>query len=164
MDFSKLKTNDWLKVGGAAGMLIFGFFKWAKFEFIGANTFNNVFDYPIRGLIPWILVVGVGVVTLLGTQGKTIGNVKWPIISVLATGIATVLMLLLALFFPDREFVDYGEQVTITLEPALGLWLAFISTIVSFVGSLLAFTSGGGNLKDLTDVKKLKESFGQGGN
>lgn len=154
MDFSKLKTPDWLKVGGAAGMLIFGFFAWAKFEFMGISTTgNNVFDYPVRGIISWVLVIGIGVVTLLGVQGKQVGKVQWPMISVLATGLATVLMLLMVVLGPDDSGVD--------LKPALGLWLAFVSTIVAFVGSLMAFTGGGGNLKDLTDVNKLKDSFGQ---
>ncbi|MGA0877634.1 MAG: hypothetical protein ACO3SP_00800 [Ilumatobacteraceae bacterium] len=155
MDFSKLKTTDWLKIGGAAGMLIFGFFDWAKIEFMGvSSTGNNVFDYPLRGMISWILVVGIGVVTLLGVQGKQVGKVQWPMVSVLATGVATILMLLLVLLGPDDSGVD--------LKPAIGLWLAFISTIVAFVGSLMAFTSGGGNLKDLTNVNKLKDGFGKG--
>jgi hypothetical protein len=157
MDFSKLKTNDWLKVGGAAGMLIFGFFNWAKYEFMGmSSSGNNVFSYPFRGLISWVLVIGVGVITLLGIQGKQVGKVKWPMVSVLATGIATILMLLLIVLGPDDSGVD--------LTPTIGLYLAFISTVVSFAGSLMAFTSGGGNLKDLTDVNKLKDSFGQGSN
>jgi hypothetical protein len=154
MDFSKLKTADWLKVGGAAGMLIFGFLDWAKFEFMGiTSTGNSVFNYPVRGLISWILVIGVGVVTLLGTQGKKVGSVQWPIISVLATALATILMLLLIIMGPDESGVDF--------EPAIGLWLAFISTIVALVGSIMSFQSGGGNLKDLTDVEKLKKGFGK---
>lgn len=155
MDLSKLNTPDWLKVGGAAGMLVFGFFNWAKFEFMGmSSSGNNVFSYPFRGVISWILVIGIGVVTLMSTQGKTVGKVKWPMISVLATGIATILMLLLVVLGPDESGVN--------LKPTFGLYLAFISTIVAFVGSVLAFTGSGGNLKDLTDVKKLKGSFGQG--
>jgi EamA domain-containing membrane protein RarD len=108
-----------------------------------------VFDFEIRGLISWILVIGIGVVTLLNSQGKQLGKANWQVVSVLATGIATVLMLLLVVITGDN------------LKPALGMWLAFISTIVAFVGSLMAFTGGGGNLKDLTDVNKLKDSFGQ---
>lgn len=154
MDFSKLKTADWLKVGGAAGMLIFGFFHWAKFEFMGVTgTGNNVFDYPVRGLISWILVIGVGVVTLLGAQGKKVGNFQWPLVSVVATGVATVLMLLLVLLGPDDSGVDF--------KPAAGLWLSFVSTIVALVGSVMSFQSSGGNLKDLTDVEKLKKGFGK---
>lgn len=154
MDFSKLKTADWLKVGGAAGMLIFGFLDWAKFEFAGlSSSGNNVFNYPVRGLISWILVIGIGVVTLLGTQGKKVGNVQWPIVSVLATSVATILMLLLIALGPDDSGVD--------LKPTIALWLAFISTIVALAGSIMSFQSGGGNLKDLTDVEKLKKGFGK---
>lgn len=154
MDFSKLKTADWLKVGGAAGMLIFGFFDWAKFDFMGISTSgNNVFNYPVRGLISWILVIGVGVVTLLGAQGKKVGNFQWPVVSVLATAVATVLMLLLVILGPDDSGVDF--------KPAFGLWLSFISTIAALAGSVMAFQSGGGNLKDLTDVEKLKKGFGK---
>lgn len=154
MDFSKLKTADWLKVGGAAGMLIFGFFDWAKFEFMGISTSgNNVFNYPVRGLVSWVLVIGVGVVTILMAQGKKVGNVQWPIVSVLATAVATVLMLLLIVMGPDDSGVDF--------KPAFGLWLSFISTIVALAGSVLSFQAGGGNLKDLTDVDKLRKGFGK---
>jgi nucleoside recognition membrane protein YjiH len=154
MDFSKLKTADWLKIGGAAGMLIFGFFDWAKYDFMGISTSgNNVFNYPVRGLISWILVIGVGVVTLLGSQGKKVGNVQWPIVSVLATSLATILMLLLIILGPDDSGLDF--------KPAIGLWLAFISTVVALAGSVMSFQSGGGNLKDLTDVEKLKKGFGK---
>lgn len=154
MDLSKLNTPDWLKVGGAAGMLVFGFFNWAKFEFMGmSSSGNNVFSYPFRGVISWVLVIGIGVVTLLSAQGKNVGKVKWPMLSVLATGIATILMLLLVVLGPDQSGVN--------LQPTFGLYLAFISTIVAFIGSVLAFTGSGGNLKDLTDVDKLKDSFGQ---
>lgn len=154
MDFSKLKTADWLKVGGAAGMLIFGFFDWAKFDFMGISTSgNNVFNYPVRGLISWILVIGVGVVTILGAQGKKVGNFQWPVVSVLATAVAAVLMLLLVILGPDDSGVDF--------KPAFGLWLSFISTIVALAGSVMSFQSDGGNLKDLTDVEKLKKGFGK---
>lgn len=156
MDFSKFKTTDWMKVGGAAVFLIAGIFlDWAKFEFLGVSTSgNHVFNYPFRGLISMVLVVGIGVVTLLGLQGKSVGKIKWPLISVLATGIATVLMLLLVILGPDDSGVD--------LKPAIGLWLALIATLVSLAGSVMSFTAGGGNLKDLTDVNKIKDGFGQG--
>lgn len=154
MDFSNLKTADWLKVGGAAGMLIFGFFDWAKFDFMEiSSSGNNVFNYPIRGLISWVLVIGVGVVTLLAAQGTKVGNVQWPIVSVVATGVATILMLLLVIMGPDDSGVDF--------KPAFGLWLSFISTVVSLAGAVLSFQDSGGNLKDLTDVEKLKKGFGK---
>jgi hypothetical protein len=146
MDFSKLKTADWLKVGGAAGMMIFGFFDWAK---VGPFTFSNAFDY-VRGLFAWVLVVGVGVITLLLSQGKKIGNFQWPILMVVASAAAGVMMILMVVFGPAGG-----------ADPAIGLWLSFISTIAALAGSVMAFQSGGGNLKDLTDVEKLKKGFGK---
>lgn len=156
MDFSKFTTPDWLKVGGAAVFLVAGLFlDWAKIEMFGiSESGNNVFSYPFRGVISMVLVVGIGVVTVLGLQGKSVGNVKWPLISVLATGIATILMLLLVILGPDESGFD--------LKPAFGLWLAFAATLVSLAGSIMSFTAGGGNLKDLTDVNKIKDGFGQG--
>ncbi len=141
-------------VVGGAGMLIFGlFFDWAKFEFAGINAGSdgNAFDWS-RGWISWILIVGVGVVAALLATGK-LNNVKlpWNIILVLAGGLATLLMLLLVLTGPDKSGVDLGR--------ASGLWLSFAATIVAFVGTLLNFTGSGGDLKDLTDFKKIKDSF-----
>ena len=36
VDLSKFKTSDWLKVGGAIGFFIFGFFHWLKSDFGGS--------------------------------------------------------------------------------------------------------------------------------
>ena len=146
MDFSKFKVSDWLKVGGAAGMLIFGFFDWAK---IGPFSFNNAFDY-VRGLIAWVLTVGVGVLTLLMFQGKKFGSIQLPVVNVLAAAVAVLMMIFMVVFGP-------GDAS----DPAAGLWLSFFSTIVALAGSVMAFLEGGGNLKDLTDVEKLKRGFGK---
>ncbi|MDA3012575.1 MAG: hypothetical protein O2801_08555, partial [Actinomycetota bacterium] len=56
---------------------------------------------------------------------------------------------------PDKEGVD--------LDRAFGLWLSFLATIAVFAGSVMNLTESGGNLKDLTDVNKLKDSFGSSG-
>lgn len=157
MDFSKFKPADWLKVGGAAGFIIFGIFlNWAKFEMLGVSaTGNNVFSYPVRGVISLLLVLLVGMVTLLGHQGKSVGKVQWPIVNVLASAVATLLMILLAVMGPDESGIE--------LKPAIGLYLSLIATIASLVGSVMAFQAGGGNLNDLKDINRLKDSFGQGG-
>ena len=156
MDVSKFKPATWLMVGGGLGMVIFGlFFDWAKLEVAGfdAGSGGNAFDWS-RGWLSWILVVGVGVIAVLVATGKLAAvKLPWNIIMVLATGLATLLMLLLMITGPDKSGVDFGR--------ALGLWLAFISTIASFVGALMNFTGGGGDLKDLTDFKKIKGSFEQ---
>src|SRR5688500_1535562 len=37
VDISKFKTSDWLKMGGALGFLIFGFFDWISVDYEGAG-------------------------------------------------------------------------------------------------------------------------------
>ena len=142
-------------VAGGLGMLIFGsFFDWAKLEFAGVSaTDGNAFDWA-RGWLSWILVIGTAVIAVLLTTGKLAAvKLPWNIVMVLASALATLLMLLLIITGPDKSGVD--------LDRAIGLWLAFISTIVTLVGSLMNFTAGGGDLKDLTDFKKIKGSFDQ---
>lgn len=155
MDISKFKPATWLMVAGGLGMLIFGlFFDWAKIEFMGVSaTDGNAFDWA-RGWLSWILVIGTAVIAVLSTTGK-LATVKlpWNIVMVLATGLATLLMLLLMITGPDKNGMDLGR--------AIGLWLSFIATIAAFVGALMNFTGGGGDLKDLTDFKKIKGSFDQ---
>jgi hypothetical protein len=155
MDVSKFKPATWLMVAGGLGMLIFGsFFDWAKLEFAGVSaTDGNAFDWA-RGWLSWILVIGTAVIAVLLTTGKLAAvKLPWNIVMVLASALATLLMLLLIITGPDKSGVDRDR--------AIGLWLAFISTIVTLVGSLMNFTAGGGDLKDLTDFKKIKGSFDQ---
>jgi len=155
MDISKFKPATWLMVVGGLGMLIFGlFFDWAKIEFMGMSASDgNAFDWT-RGWISWILVIGTAVIAVLSVAGK-MGSAKvpWNIVMVLAAGLATLLMLLLIITGPDSNGADLGRGI--------GLWLSFISTVVVFVGSLMNFTDAGGDLKDLTDFKKIKGSFDQ---
>jgi hypothetical protein len=156
VDISKFKPATWLMVIGGLGMFIFGlFFDWAKLEVagFGVGSGGNAFDWT-RGWISWILVVGVAVIAVLQTSGK-LGAVKvpWNIVMVAATALATLLMLLLIITGPDTGGINWGR--------AMGLWLSFVSTVVAFVGSLLNFTGAGGDLKDLTDFKKIKGNFQQ---
>ncbi len=157
MDFSKFKTSTWLLVGGAVGMLIFGlFFDWAKVDFgFGSVSSGNAFDWA-RGWISWILVVGAGVVAVLVATGTLKRDqAPWSLILLGATGLATLLMLLLVLTGPDKSGVD--------LDRAIGLWLSFLATIVALVGAVMNFTESGGNLADLKDPNKLKGAFGKDG-
>jgi hypothetical protein len=99
-------------------------------------------------------VIGTAVIAVLSTTGKLAAvKLPWNIVMVLASGLATLLMLLLIITGPDKSGVDLGR--------AIGLWLSFIATIAAFAGALMNFTGGGGDLKDLTDFKKIKGSFDQ---
>ncbi|MFM8847506.1 MAG: hypothetical protein ACKOHN_05585, partial [Actinomycetota bacterium] len=106
MDFSKFKTSDWLKVGGAIGFLIFGFLNWLSVDygadFGGASESGaKVFDFFFTGTIPWILVLATGIITLLQLTGTMKGGkANWPMLMLLANGVAALLILIRLVFNP----------------------------------------------------------------
>ena len=64
-----LSVGDWLVVAGGALVLVFGLFHWFSWEIDNAGVRgegkSNAFDYFVTGFVPWLLVVGAAVVTLL---------------------------------------------------------------------------------------------------
>ena len=148
MDFSKFKTNDWLVIGGGLGMLIFGtFVDWIK---VGPFSAGNAFDFFFTGTVPWILLIGAAVVTFLRVQGTIKdGGLPWPMVIAFATLLAAVLLLIRILFNPGASGADRGT----------GMILSFISGIVAAAGGVMSFTAGGGNIKDLADINKIKGAF-----
>lgn len=154
MDFSKFKTSDWLIVGGGLGIIIFGlFFDWQKVEFMGVSASGgNAFDFFFTGTVPWLLLVAAAVVVVLRVQGTIKDNgLPWPLILLGATGLAAILLLIRFIFNPGAPD-GVGR--------AIGMILSLISGIVAAAGGVMGFTASGGDLKDLTDVNKLKGAFG----
>jgi len=156
MDIKSFKPSTWLMTVGALVMLIAGLFiDWAKIEMFGfSETADNAFDWA-RGWIAWILVIAVGGTALATAAGKSVRRSNLPLVQTALSGIALLLMLLLMITGPDKDGID--------LDRAFGLWLSFLATIAVFAGSVMNLTESGGNLKDLTDVNKLKDSFGSSG-
>ncbi len=161
MDLSKFKTSDWLKVGGGLGFLIFGFVSWVKVE---AGPFSdsggNVFDFFFTGTIPWILVIGTAVLTVLIVMGTIkAGSVPWPLVMLAATALATLLMLIRFLFNPieGKDLIEAGGG---SVGRGIGMILSLVATIVALVGAVLGFQESGGDLGDLKDMNKLKGQFG----
>ena len=167
MDFSRFKTPDWLKVGGAVGFLIFGFMSWVKVDFGGEISFErdisggSVFDFFFTVTIPWILIMASAIVTvLLVTGNMKQGKMNWPMLMVIANGLAAVLLLIRFIFNPlDRK--NEMEAMGIDVQRGTGMILSVLAGLVAAAGSIMGFTAGGGNLKDLTDINKIKDGFGQ---
>jgi hypothetical protein len=162
VDFSKFKTSDWLKIGGALGFLIFGFFNWVNFEYGGIDLGGggNVFDFFWTGILPWILVLGTGVLTFLLIQGTMkAGGKPWHLIFLIATGLA-VLLLLIRLIFNPIENSDLIEAGGGEINRGIGMYLSVLSAIAAFAGAFLGFKESGGDFNDLKDINKLKSSFG----
>lgn len=147
MDIGKIKTNDWLIIGGAIGMIIFGtFVDWVS---VGPFSAGNAFDFFFTGTIPWILVVAAGVITFLRTQDKLGEQLPWGLVLVLATALAAVLLLIRLLFNPGVDGADRG----------MGMYLSVLSGLATAAGAVMAFLAAGGTIGDLTDVDKLKGAF-----
>jgi hypothetical protein len=160
MDFSKFKTSDWLMIGGGIGIFVFGFFEWVTVSGFGfSSSGGNVFDFFWTGTIPWILVIGSAVIAFLLAQGTLKGDqAPWPLILLVATGVAALLLLIRIIFNP-LEGKDLIESAGGDVGRGIGMILSVISGLVAAAGAFLNFQASGGNLKDLTDVDKLKSSF-----
>jgi hypothetical protein len=129
VDLSDFRPGDWLIVVGAAVMLIFGLFlKWASF---GGITRNNAFDYFLTGGIAWLLLVAAGVITFVLAAGLIKpGNVRWSLILLMVTGIATALMVLRLILGAGDE-PGFGK-----LDRAQGMYIAFLAAAVAFAGAI----------------------------
>ena len=165
MDFSKFKTHDWLKIGGALGFLIFGFMNWITIDVgmagLGSESGAKVFDFFFTGTVPWILILGSGIITVLLTTGTMKGGkANWAMLMLIANGLAAVLLLIRFIFNPI-DGKDSLEAMGVDVQRGIGMILSVIAGLVAAAGAVVAFTSGGGNLKDLTDVNKIKDGFGQ---
>jgi hypothetical protein len=155
VDFSKFKTGDWIMIAAGLVMLIFGIaLDWAEFEGVSGN---GPFDYFFTGGIAWLLVVAVGVfAALLATGSLKTSGVQWPLILVLASALATLLMLI-------RVILGGGEEAGFDLDRGSGMYVAFVAAIASLVGAVMAYRASGGDLNDFKDMNKLKAAFGSKG-
>jgi len=163
MDLSNFKTHDWLMIGGGVGMFVFGFFEWVTISVAGfgvtVDANANVFDFFWTGTIPWLLVIGTAVVAALLVLGVLQRELApWPLIMLAATGLATLLMLFRVVFNP----IDGADEVGLDVGRGIGMIVSALATFVALAGAFLNFQASGGDLKDLTDVDKLKSSFSSG--
>ena len=82
-------------------------------------------------------------------------SAPWTLIMLAATAVGTFLILI-RLLFPGL-----GEDIPdeIDVSRSAGLWLSSLAAIVALVGAVMKFRESGGNLRDLTDVDRLRDSF-----
>ncbi len=154
MDLSKFKTPDWLMLGGGAAMLVLGFtLDWTTVDtgFASASG-DGPFDYFFTGGLAWLLVVAVGALATANALGKLPPSQPWPLILLAGSGLAMLLMLLRIILGARFDFADRG----------IGMYGAFVWAAITLAGAYLNFQASGGDLKDLTDVDKLKASFAKG--
>jgi hypothetical protein len=83
-------------------------------------------------------------------------GVPWPLVFVLASALATLLMLI-------RLILGGGDESGIDLDRGTGMYVAFVAAVVSLVGAVMGFKASGGDLNDLKDFGKIKGAFDKGG-
>jgi hypothetical protein len=156
MDLSKFKTSDWLKIGGGAGVLIFGLLPWISYDTGIIGTISaNAFDLNLTGILPWLLLVAAGVITFLLATGTLKSSLPWPLILLAATGLGALLIVFRLLAGPPGASFDGVSR-------GIGLYVSTLAAIASAVGGFLGFKESGGDLNDLKDVNKLKAAFDNG--
>jgi hypothetical protein len=132
VDLSEFRPGDWLIVAGGAVMMIFGLaLDWASF---GQITRNNAFDYFLTGGIAWLLLVAAGIITFVRAAGLVrLGTAHWSLILLIATGVATALMIL-------RLVLGAGDEPGLgELDRANGMYIAFLAAAVAFGGAISNF-------------------------
>jgi hypothetical protein len=151
VDFSKFKTSDWLKVGGALIVAVFGFVAWSgdpttvggeklpsgTCELGGCPGGPNMFDHFFTGVIPWILIVAVGVLAFLAASGifKLPSSIPAPLVFLAASGLAAALVIIRVLIGPDVEVLN----VDVEFERGFGMYIVALGAIAACAGSFLGF-------------------------
>lgn len=132
-------------------MLILGLFlDWTSISQFGVSASgDNPFQYFLTGGIAWILVSAVGVLALLRAGGKLPESQPWPLIFIGATGLSVLLMLLRLILGARFDGADRG----------IGMYGAFVWAAIAAAGAYMKFTESGGDIKDLTDMDKIKDAF-----
>jgi hypothetical protein len=141
-----LKVNDWMVVAGGVIVLIFGLFRWFTWEVsvesvVATEGKSNAFDYFTTGVIPWLLIVGAALVTvLLATEALRPGNVPWPLVLTAATGVGFVLILIRLIIAHDPPT---GEGADADVSRGIGIWMSALGALVAFVGAFIGFRNTG---------------------
>jgi hypothetical protein len=142
-----LKLSDWLVVAGGALVLVFGVLRWYAWEVtvdevvVVPKDTSNAFDYLLTGVLPWLLIVGAAVVTLLlATDALRPGKVPWPLVMVGATFLGFVLIVIRLIIGHDLET---GEGAELHDSRGVGIWMSALGALISFVGAFIGFRNTG---------------------
>ena len=149
MDLSKFKVSDWLKVAGGLLFFIAGFLAWWELDLGFVSGSNNAFDYFFTGIVPWLIFTAIAVLTFLTAAGIWKLPETFPAPVVFLAGAALGTLLVIIRFFSD------GED-GVSLDRAIGLYLAIIGAIVVLVGAFLAFQESGGKIGELAQSFQKK--------
>ena len=139
---NKLKPTQYLVVAGGALVVIFGLFRWFSWTIdndgVRGSDKSNAFDYLFTGVIPWILLGGAALVTvLLATGALNPGKVPWPLVILGATALGAILIIIRVIIGDDPDI----EGVDVDVSRGIGLWISALGAILATVGAFLTYQS-----------------------
>ncbi len=151
MDVSKFRVGDWVLVAAGAVMLILGLaVHWATIHAEGRSYggARNAFDYLFTGGIAWLLIVAAGVVALL-LAGRLItpGRTPWTRLTVGATALATLLMVLRLILGAGADQRIGNQDVTLGRGP--GMIIALLAAAAALGGALMNLRAEGDSVTDM---------------
>ena len=137
---NKLKPTQYLVVAGGALVVVFGLLKWFSWEIdndgVRGSDKSNAFDYLFTGVVPWILLGGAAVVTvLLATGALNPGRVPWPLVMLAATTLGAILIIIRVIIGDDPDI----EGVDVEVSRGIGLWVSALGAILAAVGAFLTY-------------------------
>jgi hypothetical protein len=141
-----LKVNDWLVVAGGLIVLVFALFRWFTWKIdvggVRGDGKSNAFDYFFTGFVPWLLIVGAAVVTvLLATEALNRGKLPWELILLGATALG-LLLIIIRLIVSDDPNIS-GTDVDVDVSRGIGIWMSALGALVAFVGAFIGFRNTG---------------------
>lgn len=161
MHLKSFTRADWLKVGGAAALLVSSFLAWLNITLEQGDMVRrgtaNAYDFAFTGAIPVVLAVSVGAVTVLLAVARVPRRQQpWPLVLLLAALVAVVLLMVRLIVNP-YDGTDNLEQYGGSVVRGVGMVLAVLAALVVFVGALLAFLEERrGHTDELLDSQQLQ--------
>jgi hypothetical protein len=141
VDLKKVKTSEWVMLGGALLVFLGTFFKWFKVDDLGfglGGSSVNGFHYFLQGTIPWLLAVAVAAAIIIRAffpnvkLPDAVGSLNWGQLYLIATVLALVLI------FTRIITVDGPSSV---VDRGTGIFVAFLGAIAMVVGAVMKFQS-----------------------
>jgi hypothetical protein len=148
LDVSRFRVGDWLLTVAGAVMLVLALaVHWTTVHAEGRDYggARNAFDYPLTGGLAWLLTVAAGVMAfLLAARLVGPGRTPWTRITVGATALATLLMLV-RLAIGGGADQRIGNQV-VSLGRGPGMVIALIASAAALVGAMLNLRAEGDSI------------------
>jgi hypothetical protein len=137
MEGDEFGAADWMKAIGGVLFFVAGLLTWWNLEFRdGLSVAKNAFDYDLTGIVPYIIFVGIGVLTIVArTESLRLPDVVvHPLLFLVAAAVGTVLVGYR--FFDDGYDNLVGEN---SVTRGIGLYLAAVAALLVLAGCVMTF-------------------------